>query len=363
LTQPGETVLDPFCGSGTTLVEALRLRRNAVGVDISPLAVLISRVKCTPLGDEDRQAIRGYIAWAKTLVSSFYNQKRLGDGGPGQLLLDIRDHWLKFGIERPAVIPDLTAMSQLAEWFPREPIYELSLIRDVLEQCPLQAAKDFGMVAISSIIQSVSFQRSETRPTKVYRQVRPLETLSRWTRKVEDMLDRLSDLQPVTGLCSVRVHQGDARDLDFLKRCPVSLVLTSPPYPNTFDYRSHQRLRLMWLGLENPMSSRYEIGSHRAYSRKKDALGEVDYEREMGAVLASLKEILRPGGVCVFIVGPSRIRGKHSDNEGCVLRAARGCGFRVMASIGDGVVSTLGSVHRGRGSGGGLERAILLCRE
>ena len=49
LSQPGDVVLDPFCGSGTVLLEARLLGRNAIGIDTNPLARLISSVKARPL--------------------------------------------------------------------------------------------------------------------------------------------------------------------------------------------------------------------------------------------------------------------------------------------------------------------------
>ena len=52
LTQPGDLVVDPYCGSGTTLLESALLGRRAVGVDLNPLAVLITRVKTTPIPEE-----------------------------------------------------------------------------------------------------------------------------------------------------------------------------------------------------------------------------------------------------------------------------------------------------------------------
>ena len=66
-TQPGDTVLDPFVGSGTTLVEARVLGRHSIGVDISELAVFFSRVKTTLLSDEDLFIIR---TWADELDES-----------------------------------------------------------------------------------------------------------------------------------------------------------------------------------------------------------------------------------------------------------------------------------------------------
>src|SRR6266849_1523167 len=49
----GDSILDPFCGSGTLLVEALLAGRNAVGLDVDPVAAFISRVKCTPLSPRE----------------------------------------------------------------------------------------------------------------------------------------------------------------------------------------------------------------------------------------------------------------------------------------------------------------------
>src|SRR3989338_8590683 len=58
LTKPGDTVLDPFCGSGTALIEANIADRNVIGVDISPIAVLISKVKTTFIDPKKLQAER-----------------------------------------------------------------------------------------------------------------------------------------------------------------------------------------------------------------------------------------------------------------------------------------------------------------
>ncbi len=52
-TEKNEVILDPFCGSGTTLLEARLLERNAIGIDINPLAILLSKVKTTPLDVEE----------------------------------------------------------------------------------------------------------------------------------------------------------------------------------------------------------------------------------------------------------------------------------------------------------------------
>ncbi len=360
LTRPGDTVLDVFCGSAVTLVESLQLGRDAIGVDISPLAVLISRVKCTHLKEENQRAIQASADWARTLIHDFYSQTHLDCLRQGNPFNVVRNFWLGLGIPKAPAIPDSLTMSQLVNWFPLPALYELSLIRAVLEECPMEAAKNLGLMALSSIVILVSYQRNETRRSKVQRDIKPLETLRRWTMKVEEILDRLSSNRPPMGLCTAQVYQGDAKDLSFLKENSVDLLITSPPYPNVFDYRSHHRLRLMWLGLKSPMPANSEIGSHRAYSRPVKSLDGKDYEREMEAVFGSVRRVLNPSALCAFIIGPSHIHGKESDNEGHIITAANKWGFSHIASIGNGAFSTLGKLRHGRQSDGLTERIVLL---
>ena len=61
-TRPGEIVLDPFMGGGTTLVEACSLGRKAVGTDISSLATFTANVKTTPLSENDFKKISDWLA-------------------------------------------------------------------------------------------------------------------------------------------------------------------------------------------------------------------------------------------------------------------------------------------------------------
>lgn len=78
-TRPGEFVLDPFCGGGTTLVEAISLGRRAAGMDISSLATFLARTKTTPISVHDKREITSWLDLleANTLKSApgFRDQK------------------------------------------------------------------------------------------------------------------------------------------------------------------------------------------------------------------------------------------------------------------------------------------------
>src|SRR5260370_9196031 len=64
LSREGDTVADIFCGSGTTLVEALMLNRNAIGFDANPLACMITRTKTTRVGPGDKALLLSAVATA-----------------------------------------------------------------------------------------------------------------------------------------------------------------------------------------------------------------------------------------------------------------------------------------------------------
>ena len=75
-SKPGDTILDPFCGSGTTLLESIIRGRNALGIDINPIATLISRAKVTPLKDHERRVLIGLIVHLEMDIKNIRQQGR-----------------------------------------------------------------------------------------------------------------------------------------------------------------------------------------------------------------------------------------------------------------------------------------------
>jgi site-specific DNA-methyltransferase (cytosine-N4-specific) len=90
LSSVGDTVADIFCGSGTTLLEALQLKRNAIGIDANPLAALISRSKTLILGNQDLEELKAHRDECRRLCDSL----REIDGGPIQRSPGVYQHRL-----------------------------------------------------------------------------------------------------------------------------------------------------------------------------------------------------------------------------------------------------------------------------
>ncbi len=99
LSKPGQTVFDPFCGSGTTVAEAVRRDRRGIGVDISPLAVLISRTKCAHIREEDQAAIHSCVMLAKSLVHRLELSADPSAGGQTRFDVELRLHCANAGIK------------------------------------------------------------------------------------------------------------------------------------------------------------------------------------------------------------------------------------------------------------------------
>jgi hypothetical protein len=112
----------------------------------------------------------------------------------------------------------------------------------------------------------------------------------------------------------------------------VGLVVTSPPYPNAYEYWLYHKYRMYWLGMD-PISVREaEIGARPHYF-KKNHQTEGDFEGQMGRCFSLLAQVMRKGAYACFVVGRSIIHKRQIDNEALLARAAAPHGFHKAASI------------------------------
>lgn len=311
LSAPGETVLDPFCGSGTTLVEAMVTGRNGIGIDASPLACLISRAKTTRLDDGNVEALR-----ALQCKTEEYG-RCLQRGSAGTL----------FG--RNSSCPAVAAFDGLHFWFDNEVIEELSVLKDMCMELASESEKDVALTAFSSIIVSVSKQDSDTRYVRRRKIVRRGDTARRFARAVREAVDQCLEF---TEACI----PGTTRDVltaDVLERPPVKpvdLVVCSPPYPNAYSYHLYHRTRMLWLDMDPDAYKKREIGSHRKYSRKtsREKLLAI-FTNELRTIFDWLHSIVPAGRCACFVIGNSIIGGKPVRNADLLIEAATQNGFKI----------------------------------
>ena len=313
LSSVGDTVGDIFCGSGTTLVEALTLKRNAVGVDANPLACLISSAKTTALSETDASLLAALRDQAKSMGAELSEYAATGKSFSS-------NGW------RPS-------FDKLEFWFPFEAIEELAELKKYCVELPDGAAKNLALVALSSIIVTVSRQDSDTRYVRREKGLAAGDTCKKFARALESALHvatEFTELVEPRFICTLSsgslLHAPSIPKLD--------LMVCSPPYPNAYSYHLYHMTRMLWLQMDQPLFKKEEIGSHRKYSSKSKTAATVEtFRTEFTSILSWLSGSLKRNGYACFVVGDSTLRGERINNADLISAAGVGAGFREVARL------------------------------
>ncbi len=332
LTEPGEVVLDPMVGSGTTLIEALLLGRVGVGFDLDPLAILISRVKITRL-DPHRILKAGHetLQKAQELIESCSLEPE------DELRARYSEKVVEF----------------LHYWFTEQSRRELLSLLIAIERCPSNLIRDLLRVLFSSIIITksggVSLARdlAHSRPHRDLKK-QPKSALAAFRERLTKVVRDYEALRLATGRAFA--FHGDARALP-MKDETVDLIVTSPPYANAIDYVRAHKFSLFWLGYtveELQALRRKTIGaevprevflSSSTIRETIRAVRERDprkagilahYFQSMEAAIREMYRVLRPGKAAILVVGPSTARGIHVPTPQALAEIGESVGFRCV---------------------------------
>lgn len=282
---PGTAVLDPFCGSGTTLLEAQNAGHDFIGVDLNPIAVLISQVKTDGLQP-------GALEMA-SLIAGIARSRY---------------------VSRDFVTPDIP---RLGHWFRSEVSASIICITDAIcDAVCSEGVKRFLRLSLSAIIVRVSNQENETRYAAIDKSIRPSDVFTLFERSAQSIFSKLQKstsnlFSPTKGKGAV--INADAREIGDLNIPPISLVITSPPYPNAFEYWLYNKYRMYWLGYDPLPVRRHEIGARPHYvSSKGDTVH--DYSAQMADAFRGISKHLISGAYIAAVVSSDcRIRGKVHD--------------------------------------------------
>jgi len=271
----GGRVLDPFAGSGTTLVQALESGHEATGIDLAAFNCLLMRVK-----------------------TARYN--------PFTLEHDLRDALGRYerGEGRAGA-----AAGYVAEWFAPQAADDLLRFRslvddyahaDVLRVVLARAARSARLTTHFDLDFPSRPQREPYWCHKHKRECRPVERAEHFVRRYTlDTLRRLKEFAPLRGLHDVRVVHGDAREVDCGEG--FAAVVTSPPYPGLIDYHEQHRYAYELLGLDDLRER--ELGAAAA-GTSREALAR--YVDGVAAVLARCAGSLRRGAPLLVVVNDRR---------------------------------------------------------
>ncbi len=288
---PRGLLVDPFCGSGTTLVEARAAGLRAIGVDVNPLAVLVARAKTWTAPPRVRAKLKAVGHSIAGEVMAAGKQARKASSEPAPL-------------RGPAGFDPNARNKRLAAWFSPHVRRELEDLARHLDQVSRQDGEMASVLtaALSAILYKVSSRTSDTNATWVQRNV-ARGASARWFQQRVDLLCAgLEDLAKTPGQ-PPEIFESDMRSLgELVPAGSAHGVVTSPPYAGTYDYADHQRLRFDFLGLRHRHLDQQEIGARRSLVGLT-AAGR--WREELGAAVDSLATLLAPGAMAALVIGDS----------------------------------------------------------
>lgn len=316
LSMPGDVVLDPFGGSATTAVEAVRLGRRAISFDANPLSALIGRVKTGFMASHVRTDLEQLCAAVEGHIIGPNAQRR---DWPGSMVARNQKY--------------LPEIPNIEKWFEAHVIEGLCLLRYLIDQTTEGLARDAAQLALSRIIIRVSNQESETRYVSVTKNIHPSLTLRAYLESLKTITRRLEAAAIDLQFAEAHFLVGDSRhDLPGkVGDNSVDLIVTSPPYPNATDYHLYHRFRLFWLGSDPRSLGRIEIGSHLRHQRNNTGFEE--YRDDMTLALKGCAKILMPGRYAVFVIGDALFKGESYSTSDAICATARDAGLDVLGVI------------------------------
>lgn len=352
-------VLDPFCGTGTVLLEAALSGRQAWGADANPLAVLISKVKTTYISKE---------ILLKSL-SAVLNRA-----------------------ERSREMPRMSSM--IEGWFSDSTVTQLFRLQQSIGKIKNESQKNFFLLCLSNLIRKVSYadptiavpvhlnpnrfaEGSERRKTATFRleTLKAVDVYDRFEGICRLNIERVNSLKGVKIINTAEVVSNDARHLtrhlseeEVIPDNAVDLILTSPPYAGAQKYIRASRLNLYWLGMTDAAEIRtidgknigredyhkkeydkkYTTGIAEAdkvleelYSRGKKERACIvgNYLNEMQAALDESYRVLKPGGYMVIIIGNNTVCGLSFDTQDYLTSYLQSKGMQLKFKLIDDIKS------------------------
>jgi len=327
-TKEGDLIVDPFGGCGTTLVESKVMGRPSVGVDINPVAVLITKAKITPI---DPQKIEKAFVALKARLDTYSKDTKV----------KAPDH------------------ERIDYWFKPEEKRKLAFIFAEISKLKDQDIRDFFYCGFSNILKNCSiWLQKSNKPTRdlnkkpsnpiptFYRQIK---MMMRGNAQFYDLLKEENHLE-----ISSQVYCTDARIIP-VKDNSVSLIVTSPPYVTSYEYADLHQLTALWLEYTKDLSDFRKRFIGTSYHSKKDLVlnsnlaeeirnellkkdkktaEEVStYFSEMNQVFVEMKRILKKGGKTCIVIGNTSLKGVEILNAEVFAEQLQNLGLRIADII------------------------------
>ncbi|MEE9389747.1 MAG: DNA methyltransferase [Candidatus Aminicenantaceae bacterium] len=330
-TEENDIIWDPFCGSATLNVEAIRNCRNSIGSDVNPISILISKAKTTPL---DTEILSKYKSKLFELIKTN----------------NIRDveYYLNYGILNGN-------FNELKEWFPDSHLLELGHILSSIKNISgyKNIYRNFSRCCLSSIIKKTSFWldssiKLQKDPDKEPKS--PIHCFEKHFSKMEKANEMFyQETKDINSRATLILHNAK-HILPKEHRNNIDHIITSPPYLVSYEYsdlfrlstyffyyqENYMKLKTSFIGsklnkkiiggLKNEILklSSINFDKENISGWKKSIL---NYYLEMALFIRNAKKHLKKDGNFIMIVGDTTMRSVYIPNAFILSEIAEHFGF------------------------------------
>ena len=335
-SKEGDIVIDPFMGSGTTIVEAIVNNRIGIGVDINDIAVLLAKVKTTPIDHEvlSDTYINFILKLNNKLNGEFQNE--LTKAKEYIKLPERVDYWFKPHIKEKLLVI----------------LYNILNIENI-------DIKDFFLVAFAQILKSCSiWLQKSVKPTRDFnkKEIDPIEKFNWQIKRMIKKHKEFNEILPTNIRENINQYRivlnNDSRNLPCDNE-KASLIVTSPPYVTSYEYADLHQLPSLWFGYLNELSifRKKFIGSSFREREKIDLQSNIansiieklgnnkkgreveNYFADMLESFIEMKRVLKKGGRAAIVIGNTKLKGVEILNAEVFKEQFENIGFKVYDII------------------------------
>ena len=334
-SKEGDIVVDPFMGSGTTMVEAIVNNRIGIGTDINEIAFLMSKVKTTPL--DILKLTEQYETISKDLSKAM-------NGGYEKAIAQ--------------ALKKIPKNERIDYWFLPEQKEKLAIIFSRLLEIDSDEMRDFYLIAFAQILKSASiWLQKSVKPTRDMKKKisNPIELFLAQSKK---MLKKHAEFNTLlsddvrSNIDSFRTLQcGDSRSIP-CDNARASLIVTSPPYVTSYEYADLHQLPSLWFGYMSELSKFRQKFIGSAYKKreicavKSSTADEIisslkntkqaevrTYYADMLETFEESKRVLKKGGRACIVIGDTEFKGVKIKNAQTFQEQFESIGFKTHKII------------------------------
>jgi len=342
-SKENDTIVDPFLGSGTTLVESLVHNRIGIGTDINEIAALVAKVKTTPLSPTELGIF--YIELEKKFKNRIFKEREI-------YLTKANE---KFNFHQ-----------RIEYWFKITQKEDLSILLYVILEIQEENFRNFFLVAFSQILKTCSiWLQKSIKPTRDLKK-KEYHVIDVFSRQIKKMIKRNAEFydlikknnqgnatEKLTNIDKYRkVICADARKIPTPNES-INLIVTSPPYVTSYEYADLHQLPSYWLGyLEELSQFRQKFIGSSSMQRQDLALNsklasqivsklgtnkkgrEVsNYFSDMFETFQEMYRILKPNSKACIVIGNTQFKGVDILNAEVFIEQMKFRGFEVEEII------------------------------